>query len=99
MEWIVENSHIVLGIVVMSYAINQLIETIKYAKEVNLFFTISGAFCTVMIAIEAIKSFKEESLITQRTEGPFGALLLAATVILFLVNIFARAGRASYVED
>jgi hypothetical protein len=99
LEWVMANSHIVLGIVVMCYAINQLIETIKYGKEVHPFFTISNIFCTIMIAIEAINCFQEKSLITTLTEGPLGTLLLLVTAILILVNIFARAGHASYVED
>ena len=100
LEWVVANNFKVMGIVVICYAINQLIETIKYCKEVHLFFTISGFFCAAMIFLEGINCFDGESLIGSLIEGgPLGALLAVASIILFLVNIIGRANEAYLVED
>lgn len=99
MEWVVDNSHIVLGIAVLFYALNQLIEAIRYREHVDKFFTISGIVCSIMIAIEGFNCFKEQSFVEQLTENFFGIFVLAVTVLLFIINIFVRAGEAKYVED
>lgn len=104
MTWIEAHTSIVIGILLASFVINHIIETIKYFEELPIFFTITGAFCVLIYIIEMFCAFfqKPSFLFTMEYEG-FGGmikvLLMFLTVILTLVNIIARATQASYVED
>ncbi len=104
LSWIEEFIHIVKGILLLSYVINQIIETFKYAREIPKFFTITGIFCVVMFAIEAVRAFGNKESFLLRLDSGYGSddlgvmLLLLLTALFTLVNIIARATKANRIE-
>ena len=104
MAWVAEHTAIVIGILLASYVINQIIETIKYCRELPKFFTYTGIFCIVIYAIEMICVFTGQTsfVFAMSYEGIIGFFKILAmflTVIFTLVNIIARATQAKWVED
>lgn len=104
LNWVAEHTAIVTGILLASYAINQIIETFKYATALPKFFTITGAFCAIVYAIETFCAFAEKpsfvfALDYEGMGGMLQLLTMGLTVIFTLVNIIARATQASWIED
>lgn len=97
LTWLEANKHIVVGILLLAYTISQLIETIRFAREVKPFITITGLVCVVIPAIEAIRSFAQKTALIGG-EG-IGAVLLIVIVVCTLINLIARAANATYVYD
>lgn len=97
LTWVEANKHIVIGVLLLAYTISQLIETIRFAREVKLFVTITGLICVVIPAIEAFLSFAQKSALIGG-EG-IGAVMLIIIVICTLINLIARTANAYYVYD
>ncbi len=103
LNWIAENIALTTGILLLSYIINQVIETIKYFEDLPKFFTITGIFCILVFAIEMLCAFLGMptvffGLVYDDAFGMLKFLVMALTVIFTLVNIIARSTQASYVE-
>ena len=104
MSWVAEHIPLVTGILLAVYALGQIAQTIKYAPELPRFFTFTGGLCVVVFVVEAICAFLEKptyffAMDYSGIGGLFRFLMMGFTVIFTLVNIIARATKASYVED
>ena len=104
MSWVAEHIPLVTGILLLAYAISQIVQTIKYSQALPRFFTFTGGLCIVVFAVEAFRAFAEKPTYFFAMEysglvGLFQFLMMACTIIFTLVNIIARATQAGWVED
>lgn len=104
LNWVTENTSLVAGILLASYALNQVIETFKYSGYLPKFFTVTGFGCAAVFAIEMFCAFTEKppfvfSMSYEGLGGMLQILLMFATVLFTFINIIARATQAWEVED
>lgn len=104
LTWVATHTAIVIGILLASFVINQIIETIKYFETLPIFFTITGGICVLLYGVEMILAFCQKpsfifAMDYEGLGGLFQVFLLFVTVILTFINIIARATQAHWVEE
>lgn len=102
-NWVAENKVIVAGILLASFAINHIIETVKYAKELPVFFTVTGGLCALVFTIEALFTFLQLPALffslDYVDDGAPQFFLAMLTVIFMFVCIIARSTQAYAIEE
>lgn len=104
MIWIAENKVVISGVLLASFILHQIIETVRFRKELPPFFTASSLFCIAMYTVETVLVFMEKptwlfSMDYQGIGGLAALVMMILTVIFTLVNVIARASQADMVED
>lgn len=95
--WLVTNGVVIAGILIILYAVNRLIDAIKFAEYIPLFFNIVGFAFAAIVLIDGIvlmsTGFDFDAI------GSFLFIVNIPVVILQLINLFVHASEADGMDD